>query len=207
MKLFHIDGPLYKLMSALTDMFLLSMCWFIGSLFIVTAGISTVALFDVTLRMVDNEEGYVVKQFIRAYKRNWKQGLILSVVTLVCLYVMFLYTQILHLLTEGSIMITIMAILTGYLFLCSLLYAFALCARYENTVPRILKNSARISVKYFGRTWLLLFLVAVEVMAFMWNRTLLFVGFLIGPASIAFTISLIAKDIFKKIEQDQKSGE
>lgn len=207
MKLFNVDGPLHRMMSALTDIFILSMCWMIGSLPIITAGISTVALFDVTLRMVDHEEGYVARQFIKAYKSNVKQGFLLGFITVFCFYVMFLYSQILHLLADGSIVLMIVAIVTGYLFVCSLLYAYPLTARYKNSVPRILKNSARISMKYFWQTVLLVFVVVVELITFWWNLTTLFIGILIGPALIAYTISVVAKDLFLKIEKDNASGE
>lgn len=205
MGIFHVDGPLHRMMSTLTDIFLLSMCWLLGSLPVLTVGVSTVALYDVTLRMVNHEEGYVVRQFFKAYKNNFKQGLGLGLITIFCCYVMFLYSQILHLSANGSILLMIAAIVTGYLFVISLLYAYPLLARYENTVFRTLKNSARISFKYFGRTLLLVFVVCVEMATFWWNLTLMFVGVLVGPGFIAFTISAVAKAIFLEIEKDNKS--
>lgn len=207
MKLFDLDGPIYKFMTALTNVFLLSLCWLVGSILIVTIGVSTVALFDVTLRMVDDEEGYVVKQFIKAYKQNLKQGLLLGIITLVCSYVIYLDVQILKALTEGSIILMIVAIVTIFVFVCSLVYAFALTARYENSVPRILKNSFRIAMKYPGRTVGMLVVVAIEVAAFAWNLTLMFLGVLIAPACIAFTMSAFSKPIFEMIEKDNASEE
>ena len=44
------------------------------SLPIFTIGATTCAAFSVTLKMVDDEEGYVGKMFIKAFKENLKQA-------------------------------------------------------------------------------------------------------------------------------------
>lgn len=207
MKLFDVDGPIYRFMSSLTNVFFLSLCWFIGSIPIITIGVSTVALFDVTLRMVDDEEGYVVRQFWKAYKSNIKQGIGLSIITLLCSYIFYLDSQILKALPQGSIILMIVTIVTLFIFVFSLIYAFPLTARYENTLPNIMRNSFRISMKYFLKTIGLIVLVVLEAACFAWNLTLIFIGLLIAPACIAYTISVFAKSTFLKIEKDNKSGE
>lgn len=207
MKLFDVDGPIYKLMTSITDVFILSLCWIIGSLPIVTMGVSTIALYDVTLRMVDGEEGYVGKQFFKAYKANLKQGIILGLITLFCAYVIYLDTQFLGAKTNGSIFLMIMTIVTIFVFLCSILYAYPLAARYDNTVRQFLRNSFRISMKYNVKTLILVVVLAIEVIAFMWNLTTLFLAVLIGPGCIAYTVSAMAKPIFKQIEKDNKAEE
>ncbi len=205
MKFFSVDSPVYKFMTALTDVFVLSMCWLLCSLPIITIGASTVALFSVTLKMVDNEEGYVGRQFFKAFKSNLKQGIVLELITLLCAYVIWMDFQIFNALENGSILILIVAMLTTFLFVFSLAYAYPLTARYVNSVPRILKNSFRISMKYIGRTVAMLALVALELAAFNWNLTLIFIEVLIGPACIAYTMSAFAKAIFIKIEKDNAS--
>lgn len=207
MKIFDVDGPIYKLMSSITDVFVLSICWLIGSIPIVTIGVSTVALFDVTLRMVDNEEGYVGKQFFKAYKANLKQGMILGLITLFCSYVIYLDIQFLGANTKGSIMLMVMTIVTIFVFVCSIIYAYPLAARYENTVRQILRNSFRISMKYSVKTLILVVVLIIELAAFSWNLTTMLVGILIGPACLAYTTSSMAKPIFKLIEKDNRSEE
>lgn len=205
MKFFSVDSPIYKFMTALTDVFVLSMCWLLCSIPIVTMGASTVALFSVTLKMVDNEEGYVARQFFKAFKENLKQGIILGLITMLCAYVIWMDFQIFEAMENGSILIPIIGILSVFLFVFSLAYAYPLTARYENTVPRILKNSFRISMKYIGKTVGMLALTALELAAFSWNLTMIFIGILIGPACICYSMSAFAKNIFLKIEKDNAS--
>ena len=87
----------------------------------------------------------------------------------------------------------------------SLLYVYPLLARYENTIFKSLKNSYRLSMRYFGRTILLIFIVALEIVIIIWNTTTMFIGLLIGPACIMFTISGVAMHIFRDIEKEPDS--
>ena len=62
MKFFSIEGPLYQFFSRLLDMIKLNFLWLLFSLPIITIGASTAAAFSVTLKMVDEREGYIAKQ-------------------------------------------------------------------------------------------------------------------------------------------------
>ncbi len=202
MKFFSVDSPIYKFMVTVKDLFLINLCWLIGSLPVVTAGISTVAAFDVTLRMVDQEEGYVMRQFWKAYKANWKQGLPMGLMAMFCAYILYLDIQINKISEKGSFTLIIFGMVTAFLFLFSFLYAFALAARYENTLMRTIRNSFRISMKYFVRTIFTVFVVAVEVAFFFWNMTTLFLGVIIGPAVVIYTIAAMGKPVFRMVEKE-----
>ena len=96
MKFFSVDGPVYRFMSSLFHVLLLNLCFLLTSIPIVTIGASAVALFDVMLRMVDDEEGYVVKQYFKAFKANWKQGVPLGILNLIAAYAVYLDFQFYH---------------------------------------------------------------------------------------------------------------
>ena len=207
MKFFGIDSPLYKFMTTILNVFLLSFCVIIGSLPIVTIGVSITAGFDVGLRMAANEEGYIVRQFFKAYKNNLKQGIPLGLITLLCAYVVYLDTEIVRKVENVSILVIMFMMVSLAVFTFTLLYSFALTARYENTLMQILKNSFRISMKFFVRTLALVFLLVLEILAFMWNYTTIFIGIILGPALLILTVCLFARPIFMKLEGDAKSGE
>ncbi len=207
MKFFGIDSPLYKFMTTILNVFLLSFCVIVGSIPIVTLGASIVAGFDVGLKMVANEEGYIVRQFIKAYRNNLKQGIPLGLIVLLCTYVIYLDIEIIRKVENVSIFAIMFMMVSAAVFTFTLLYAFALTARYENTLMRILKNSFRISMKFFVRTLALVFLLVVEVLAFMWNYTTIFIGIILGPALMILTVCLFARPIFRKLEGDAASGE
>lgn len=200
-KFFSVDSKVYQFMSRLTDVFVLNTMWLIFSLPIVTIGISTIAAFDVSLRMAEDKEGKIAPAFIKAFKSNWKQGLIMSFVLFLCFYVLFIDFQLTALDVENSWVFLAIGIVTAYIFVFSNLYVFPLLARYENSIPRSLKNSFNISMRYFLRSFLLLIILAVEIVIIMWNTVTLFVGVLLGPAFIIYTISGPAMHIFCDLEK------
>lgn len=206
MKLFSIDGPLYNFFSRLLDMIKLNMLWFLFSLPVVTIGASTAAAFSITLKMVDEREGYIAKQFWNAFKANLKQGIPAGLLNLFFVYALYLDFQLFHAVEGNPIYFLILGIVGSVMCFGYFIYAYALMARYDNTLLKTLKNSMDISVKYFGRTVMIAVVVAVEIIVFIFNTTTMFLGLLIGPAVIFLTISGPAMYIFRDIERKSKEG-
>ena len=203
MRFFSVDSPLYKFISRFWDVLRLNFLWIVFSLPIVTIGAATVAVFSVTLKMSENSEGYIVKQFVQAFKENLKQGIFLGLMLLALCYLAYLNMEFFNKIENNPIYFLFAAIIIMLAGMIYFTYAFAICARYENTIINILKNSAAISMKYFGRTVLLWIVIALLVMLFMFNSTLMFFGILIGPASVFFTISGFAISFFKEIDGEK----
>ena len=206
MKLFSIDGPLYNFFSRLLDMIKLNILWFLFSLPVVTIGASTAAAFSITLKMVDEREGYIVKQFWNAFKANLKQGIPTGLLNLFFVYALYLDFQLFHAVEGNPIYFLILGIVGSVMCFGYFIYAYALIARYDNTLLKTLKNSMDISVKYFGRTVMIAVVIAVEIIVFIFNTTTMFLGLLIGPAVVFLTISGPAMYIFRDIERKSKEG-
>ena len=202
MKIFSTEGGIYKFMTSLFTIFKVNMLWLLCSLPIVTMGAATIAAYDVTLKMVDDEEGYVASQFFKAFKANLKKGIPLGILNLACMYIAWLDFALFEQLEDNPMMLLIMGILAVVVFTLGFLYAYPLQARYENTIVRTLENSFNISIRYFGRTLFLILIVLVEVIIIFWNVTTIFIGILIGPACIMYTISGVAKYIFRQLEKE-----
>lgn len=205
MKFFSVESPLYKFMQSLWDILKLNFMWIIFCIPIVTIGGSTIAAFSVLLRMSEDQEGNVIKDFWKAFKENWKQGIFIGLLPPICFEAVFLDFQLYNAVENGGLGILIVGCFSAYIFIFCLIYVFPLLARYDNTVINSIKNSFRIGMKFFGRTFLLLVIIAVEVLIIFWNPTTKFVGALIGPACIMYTISGVAMHIFRKIEEDPSS--
>ena len=206
MKLFSIDGPLYHFFSRLLDMIKLNFLWLLFSLPVVTIGASTAAAFAVTLKMVDEREGYIARQFWNAFKANLKQGIPAGLLNLFFVYALYLDFQLFHAVEGNPIYFLILGIVGSVMCFGYFIYAYALMARYDNTLLKTLKNSMDISVKYFGRTIMVAVVVAVEIIIFIFNTTTLFLGLMIGPAVVFLTISGPAMYIFRDIERKTKEG-
>lgn len=198
---FSVDSKLYKFMSKLTELFKLNFLWLVFSLPIVTVGISTTAAYTVALKMAENQEGYIAGDFLKAFKANWKQGLVMSFITIICVWAVYLDFRIFSVVEENSYVFLIVGIVAAYVLGFSLLYAYPLLARYENTILNTLKNSFRISMKYFLRSLLLVLLVAFEIAVMLWSLKTLILIVIVGPAFVMLTISSFAIIIFRELEK------
>lgn len=203
MGFFKVDSPIYEFLRRFVDVVKLNFLWLIFSLPIVTMGAASVAVYTVTLKMTEDNEGYVGREFIKAFKANLKQGIILGLITLAASFVVYLNLSLFFAIESNPLPLLIIGIFAGVYFLLSLLYAYPLTARYQNSLRNNLNNSFRISTKYIGRTLFLILIIAFIVIVCLYNSTTIFFGILIGPTFIMFTISSFSLHIFKKIDKDQ----
>lgn len=202
MQIFSPEGPIYKLMRNLTDLLIINVLWVLCSLPVLTLGPATIAAFDVTMKMAGEEEGHVAAQFWQAFRKNGKNGIPYGLLLLAGCYLVWLNFSLFEQLEEHPFILLVCGWVGGFMLVMMFLYAFALQARYRNTVLRTLKNSADIAIRYFVRTLFLIFLLVVEVFVIFWNSTTLFFGILIGPAAIIYTISGFARYFFREIEKE-----
>ena len=202
MKFFSVDSPFYRFISKFFDVLKLNFMWLLCSLPIVTIGASTAAAMSVALKMVDDEEGYVCRSFIKAWKENWKQGMVLGIISVVAAYASYLDFQLFEAVEGNPIIFLIVGMVSCFVVIMCLIYAYPLIARYENTLVRTIQNSFRIGRKYFGRTVMLVFLLVVEYVLFNFNEMMLFFGIAIGPAVMIYTIAGVSKRIFQEIEKE-----
>jgi len=197
MKFFSVDSPLYRFLSRVLDILKLNFLWILGSLPVFTIGASTTAAMSVALKLADDEEGYITKSYFEAYKANFKQGVPMGLIFLVAWYAVYLDFQLFGAVKNNPVILLIIA----------MIYSFPLLARYENTVVRTIQNSMDISRKYFGKTLILVILVAAEVLIFQYNSTMIFLGILFGPGFIIYTVAAVSKRVFLQIERVNREGE
>lgn len=201
MSIFSTNSKLYKFMQKLTDIFVLNFMWILFSIPIVTIGASTVAASSVALKMSEEREGKIAKQFFESFKANIKQGIAMSFISVISVWAVYLDVQIVQAVEEYRILFIVLTAVTGYLLGFSQLYIYPLLARYDNTLFKSLKNSFDISMKYFGRSILLIVVLAAEFVIIFWNYTTMFAGLLLGPGFVIYTVCAMALPLFRKIEK------
>lgn len=202
MKLFSVDSPLYRFLSKMLDVLKLNFLWIFFSLPLLTVGASTVAAMSVALKMTDDEEGYIGRSFFKAFKENWKQGTLLWIITVIAVYAVYLDFQFFEAVKGNPILFLVVGIVSAALVVVALIYSYPLVARYENTLLHTIQNSIDISRKYFGRTLLMVFVVAFEFLLFQFNTTMLFFGLIFGPGFMIFTVAAFSKRVFQEIEKE-----
>lgn len=199
---FSVDGGLYRFLGKFWDLVRLNFMWLLFSLPVITIGASTVAAYSVAMKMVDDEEGYVARSFVSAFKANFRQGTVMGLVFLAATYAIYLDYEINRVSEEGSIILIVIGIVSVFVYVTAMLYAFPLLARYENGIVATIQNSMEISRRYFGRTLLIVGMLLVEYVVFHFNTVLLCFGFLFGVSFAIFTVAAFSKRIFQEIEKE-----
>ena len=74
MKKLNIDNPFFRAMALVGDWVGLSVLWLVCCLPVVTAGASTLALFAVANKMAAGQDYGVRRDFLKAFKRDFKQA-------------------------------------------------------------------------------------------------------------------------------------
>ena len=88
--MFNSDSSFSKIMNKIADWFILNILWIFCSIPIVTIGATTTALYSVNLKIINNEEGNLIKTFFKSFKENFKKS------TIICYIFLFTYFFISH---------------------------------------------------------------------------------------------------------------
>ena len=82
-RFFNLDSPLMTFLSKMADLMILNLLTLLCCLPIITAGDAMTALYYMTIKMVKNEECYIVKGYFKSFKENFKQATIIWLIALV----------------------------------------------------------------------------------------------------------------------------
>ncbi|BFL47834.1 DUF624 domain-containing protein [Lactonifactor longoviformis] len=202
---FGLDSPLMRFLSRLADIFILNILFLICCIPVITIGASATALYTVTLKMARNEESYMVKGFLKAFKSNFKISTIVWLIMLVLGIILGLDYRITAAFTGvmGKVMQTAILII-GTFYTITLLYLFPYIARFVNDVKNSLKNALLFSILNLPYTILIAVITIAPVfLTFLTGKTLaygLFIWLFFGFAAIAYVNSLLFRKIFAKYE-------
>lgn len=78
-KLFDQNTPFWKAMGRVFDAFALNVMWLLFCIPLFTIGPSTTAFYYAMLGMLRGDGGYISHDFMKSFKQNFKQGIILGI--------------------------------------------------------------------------------------------------------------------------------
>ena len=159
------SGKIYDGLSKIGDMFILNLIYVLSCIPVITIGASTTALYYTTLKMAENKESYVWRDYWKAFKMNLKQATAIWLVVFIGWAVIALDVLLAggfgtQLGTVVAVMMVIAAVFLGVLSL----YVFPLLARFDNTVMRTMKNAVLIAIRHLPSTVLILLIHAVPLL-------------------------------------------
>lgn len=152
-RLFAMDGKLFGFFSRMADLVLLNLLWLVCCLPVITIGASTTALYYVEMKMVKDEDSYVVKSFFHSFKENFRQSTAVWLCIMlagVVLYFDFYYSS--HMMTAGAKLMAVPLILAAFLILITSCYVFPVMAYFKNSVKGAVKNSLLMALAHLPYT-------------------------------------------------------
>lgn len=201
MKIFNLDSPVMQSLSKMADLLLLNLLAGICCIPIVTIGASMTALHYMSLKMVRDEECYIVKGFFKSFKQNFKQATIIWLLILVTIAVIGADIYIMNNMGESvSRVIRFIVTIVGIIVAFGSTFVFPVLAKFDNPVLRTIKNAYIISILQLPKTILMMALNVVPwvilATSVKWAPIPLFFGLSVP----AYVSAMLYNNFFKKLE-------
>ena len=156
MKLFSYESPFSQTLLKLAYSCYLNLLWVVCCIPVFTVGASTTALYSVTLKIVQERENSLTRQFFKAFRENFRQATVLWLILLgVGLFLAGDGYILYHLfrVSRGAAavfwtLVSALVIAASIAYVIVLMYVFPLTASVVNTDWAMLKNSFFIGTHY-----------------------------------------------------------
>ncbi len=199
---FDPDNKLFSFLSSVTSLIVLNFFCILLCLPIVTAGASITAMYYVALKMADGDDPYVIRNFFKSFRENFKQA---TLMWLGILFTVLLIYFDINLVASGfgdSLLSTALQIGIGIitaLIVITVLYLFPMLSKFENTTRNTIINAFITAVSHLPSTLLLLVMQAFPFALLLLSPQIgIFIDAFLGFSFTAFVCSMIYNRIFKK---------
>lgn len=213
--MFKLDSPLMNFLSKLADLMKLNILALVFCLPVITAGASITSLYYISYKMLKNEDGYIGRGFLKAFKDNFIKSTLIWLVQLFVFFILFMDFRIfVYSGMTFSKPIIVAVIACSIVFYLGMVFALPLQARFENTVWNTIKNSFLMFLSHLPTTVLLVIIsvIPVVIMCFVTQSIIFFI--LLGMAGVAYLQSFFILRVFKPYEEtffatqkEEKAGE
>lgn len=199
----NYDNMFIKILNRVGDCMILSLCFLIGCIPIVTIGASVTATYYAAMKGVRGDDGYVFKNYIKSFKENFKQSTIIWMIMAVVLFVFgvdlwFWLKQWQDARADiAKPMIAISVVLLAVAIFITM-YVFPLQSKFDNSIKVQIRNAFLLSIKNFPTTLLLVVLTVVIAWCFYYQTAIAVVAFvLFGFGACAYIYAYFMNICFK----------
>lgn len=201
-KIFDLDSPVMRTLSTVADLMLLNLITFIFCIPVVTIGASLTAAHYVALKMIRNEENYIIKGFWKSFKQNFRQATIIWFIVLfiiiflaVDLYIVFASEITLH-----SIVVALILVASVFSFF-GIMYVFPVLAKFDNTIFATIKNAFLFSMMNLPKSVLMIVAYAFPVVITFTAWQAFPLVMLLGISVPVYLSAWLYNKIFKRFEE------
>lgn len=200
-----LANPVLDFINTLCNYVVLNLVFLITCLPVITIGTALASLYYVTLREARGEYGYLVRTYIKEFRRNLKAGTaafaVLFIIGAVLLFNIAFWFGL------GGIpagVVTGLLIIAMIAWLFTFTYTFPLIARFENKTKQTLKNAFCLMMSNVKATLSLLLIYALAFFLCIFLAPMKILMVLFGFAFIAYCQSFVFKKVFEPYEKEQE---
>lgn len=214
--IFSVDNPVFKAISRVGDMMLLSLFWLTASIPIFTIGASTTALYDSALKIIRERDTNVFKDFFLSFKSNFKQATAIFLIMLAVGALLLLDLYFWANIVQGEIAFVMNALSIGaaVLYAATLMFVFPVQAVFNNKVKDTIRTAFLMSLKHWKVSIVLLAAMFAIVYICYSYLVAAYVFLIIGTGTFALIFSLQFITVFRQYnpeldpdEREAGSGE
>ncbi len=211
---FNMDNKFFRFMGRVADLMILNIVFVLCCIPIVTIGPAITAMYYVTLKMVRNEESYIVKGFFHSFKQNLRQGIVINLILLAVAGLLYLDLGVINNNDMGIVgkimyvLIWMAMVLYAFVFV----YIYALLSRFFNTIKNTFTNALLIAIRHLPMTILLIALTVCPVLIFFIPHAaaaglILLLYILMGFACVAYVKSIFLVKILDNYMPEEAKAE
>lgn len=212
-RIFDMNNKFFGFMSKVADLCILNIICVVCCIPVITAGASITAMYYVTLKMVRNEEAYILRSFFKSFKQNFKQATIINLIMLLIGVVLYVDLNVSKAMQGGAgqiFQIIFMAFVLIYFIL--FLYVYPVLARFYNTIKNTIKNALFMAIRHLPYTVVMVLiavcpLLLLLVKSYQIQSTLFVLFLLMGFALIAYCNSYFLAKIFDNYMPKEEAGQ
>ena len=202
MKFFDYDSPLMSALTKVANLMILNLLTILCCIPIITIGPALTAMHYMCLKMVRNEESYIVKGYFKAFKESFKQAVCVWLVLLVIILIFVGdYLIVYHSGIQFPYWFQVALAVVAIVGLFEFLMVFPVMGKFENTTLRTMKNALIISVVKFPITLLMVVMNAIPIFITFYFFEIFPFVLMFGMSVPAYFSAKLLNKYFKTLEE------
>lgn len=181
---------------------ILFMAWVGGIICSIPVGPAMTGMHYVLLKIVRDEESYIVKAFFKSFKENFKQAVVLQVIKffvggilVMDYFIMVKHGGIYHYIVLG----------VGFIVYMIGLYVFPVLAKFVNTNVGTLKNAFSLSILALPKTVVMAVCTGLPLLlAYFFDLKIVPLLILLGISGPGYLCALLYNKTFKRFEPKEE---
>lgn len=198
---FNPDNWFWQGFGRVADYFLLSVCWMVCCIPLITIGSASIALYDAVVHCIREHESGLTRRFFSTFKKELGRGIFLTVLWVLICFMLNMGYQIITQMSQDNSAWTIFSLvyfITLILPLGMICWLVAIESRFENSFGYLHWAALTFTFGYLPST-----LAIVVILILTINLVINFPFFLIFlPAVSAHLQSIFIERIFRKYTEE-----